>query len=307
MIDFKLNNYKLINSSDNIIPFKRKNQKVCRFCKKTSPEVSFNTVPHIIPELFGKNNITSNFECDNCNNTFQLYESSLSTLVLPYITLLGIRTKNKIPSFQSSKKNGKKATLMRIRDNVREFNFQNNLDDIKIDYSENKCTIIFRTKKFVPFHIHQILLKISISLLPESDLTENKHYLDHLFCKEPLNNGTEMPELWRYQLGNKIFKKPSAKLFKAKEVLVDRKEFPEYFLILVFGNIVFQYFLPLSKKNKRIHNKSNNISFEIFPAFYWNISKINKIEYNTFDILETRKVTIDEKIDLTFDKIQSDN
>ena len=69
--------------------------KVCKFCLKTSKEATFKNIPHVIPELLGRNNYTSNDECDNCNKLFGTYESDLANYISPYQTLIGQKTKTK--------------------------------------------------------------------------------------------------------------------------------------------------------------------------------------------------------------------
>lgn len=64
-----IDHYELYKSTSGHKDFYKKNPtgKKCRFCNKSYPDVSFKNIPHIIHELFGRNNIASNFECDNCN------------------------------------------------------------------------------------------------------------------------------------------------------------------------------------------------------------------------------------------------
>lgn len=85
--------------------------KTCRLCNKSFPETTFKTVPHIIPQLFGRNTYTSNIECDNCNNSFARNETDLATFISPFTTLLKMRTKKGVPIFKSRTDNRtKKAT-----------------------------------------------------------------------------------------------------------------------------------------------------------------------------------------------------
>lgn len=75
--------------------FKRNIKKVCKFCSKTSNETTFLNTPHVIPELFGKNNYTSNYECDECNKLFSYFETDIANFISPYQTLIGQKTKKK--------------------------------------------------------------------------------------------------------------------------------------------------------------------------------------------------------------------
>ncbi len=114
-----LHHYDLHKSTTDIVDKFRKNPtgKTCRFCNKKSPEVSFDTIPHIIPELFGRNDLTSNFECDSCNQLFQKFECDTSNMIQHYLGLLRIKTKHGIPSFQSIKNCNEFSTYLKIKDN----------------------------------------------------------------------------------------------------------------------------------------------------------------------------------------------
>lgn len=47
-----------------------KSKRVCRYCNKRSPEVSFRKVAHSISEALGNKKIITNDECDACNEKF---------------------------------------------------------------------------------------------------------------------------------------------------------------------------------------------------------------------------------------------
>ena len=47
-----------------------KSKRVCRYCNKKSPEVSFKKVAHSISEALGNKKIITNDECDACNEKF---------------------------------------------------------------------------------------------------------------------------------------------------------------------------------------------------------------------------------------------
>lgn len=47
----------------------------CRFCKKHSPDVTFNEIAHVLPHFIGNQHFKSEYECDACNQLFSKYES----------------------------------------------------------------------------------------------------------------------------------------------------------------------------------------------------------------------------------------
>jgi len=54
----------------NVIGEKDRTKRVCRYCNKSKPEVSFKKVAHSISEALGNKKIITNDECDTCNEKF---------------------------------------------------------------------------------------------------------------------------------------------------------------------------------------------------------------------------------------------
>lgn len=278
--------------------------KVCKFCKTAYPFVSFDTAPHSVPELFGRNNLTSNYECDTCNQRFQKFESDTSTMVQHYLSLLNIKTKNGVPTFQSIKKPDEYSTTLKSKgNNNRSLYFGTNLNDFKFNDEAKSLTVNFRTRKFRPFSIYKIFLKMGISLLTEDELKMNDHYLDFLNSEEPISDGRQIWTAFRYMLKTKYHIAPKVNLYKAKNTLLNNIEFPEFAILINFANIVFQLFLPISKKNIEEHRPENQLRLELFPAFALeDITKLKSVELYYFDLKETNKISITDNIILHYDK-----
>ncbi|GGF06406.1 HNH endonuclease [Flavobacterium limi] len=300
-----LDYYQLHNSTNDIKEKYNPNPdgKICKFCKEKYPAVTFNTIPHIVPELFGRNSIISNFECDNCNKKFQKYESDLSTMIQHYLALTKTKTKNGIPNFQSSKSRDEFSTTTKILNNTLKLSFGTNYEDFEFNEKNKTLTVKFRTRKFSPFSVYKVFLKMGISLLTEDELNENIHYLDFLNSEEPLDNGMQIWSCYRYMLKTKYHAKPKINLYKAKRTLIDDVEFPEYAILINFANVVFQFFLPISKKNYSEHKAKNKLRIELFPSFSLeNIREINYIDMYILELNEKQKVSITDTIVLYYER-----
>ncbi|MDX2306309.1 MAG: HNH endonuclease [Microscillaceae bacterium] len=297
-----LDYYDLVSQTSDQSQFKNNVHKVCRYCGKSSLETSFKTIPHIIPELFGKNSHTRNNECDACNQKFQLYESHTATFIQPFLTLYGVSTKKGIPEFQSRKNLGEKSTKLKVIDGKREFKVMNNLDDFKY-FGKNGIRLTLRTRHFIPFYIYKLFFKIGISLLPDSEVEDNKHYLELLSLSEPISDGLQFYSIWRYTMSSKIFLNPQAQLYKAKSIVINQNEFPEYVLMVQTGNLIYQFFLPISLKNIEFHNTSNFLILELFPSFiheadkFIKLKSLKKIDIKHLDLSITKKICFDEVIE----------
>lgn len=297
--------YELYNSTtkfENIFN-KSSSYKICRFCNRTSPAVTFNNIPHIIPELFGRNKITSNFECDSCNRKFQNYENDTATMIQHYLALTGIKSKNGIPTFKSNKINETYSTTLKTTGNERNIFFGTNLSDFEYDEKNKKFIIRFRTRRFRPFSVYKVFLKIGISLLSDEHLKKNEHFLEFLNSEKPIENGMQIWTVFRYMKKTKYVKTPKADLFKAKKILIENSEFPEYILILQFANVAFQFFLPISVDNMEIHNSENTLRVEMFPLFaYEDLNYVSKLEIYDMELSETNKVSITDEIILHYER-----
>jgi len=85
-------------------PVTRPRQRICRFCQKTWPAVSFNTDAHIIPESLGNRYLVSEYECDECNAKFGKMDDQLTKFLGVNRSLNGTRgkAKTKHPNYKSA-------------------------------------------------------------------------------------------------------------------------------------------------------------------------------------------------------------
>ncbi len=171
-----LDKYELISSTDDFKGvFDKTLEKECKFCgKKVSDGVTFNNIPHVLPQLLGKNNYTSNEECDDCNKMFGSFETDLANYISPYQTLIGQKTKNKVPNFQSRKQERQKSTTIVYKNGNPNINFNSNLCDFQYDYKNSLLNIKLRKKKFIPINVFKSLVKIGLSLCPKAELQDFK-------------------------------------------------------------------------------------------------------------------------------------
>lgn len=297
--------YELYRSSDNIDEKYTNNPlgKTCRFCQQSYPSVPFETIPHIVPELFGRNNVTSNNECDICNKKFQKYENDTSTMIQHYLALLKIKTKKGVPIFQSQKSPDEYSTTLKLLNDNANINFGKNFSDYKFDNEAKTLTVKFRTRKFCPYSVYKTFLKIGISLLTDNEIHINKHFLDFLNSETPINNGMQEWTIYRYMLKTKFYSTPKIDLYRAKQTLIAKDEFPEYILIVNFANIIFQFFLPISQTNIANYKKENRLNFQLYPSFmYDDIAKLESIEMFNMTLNETQKISITDKVILHYKK-----
>lgn len=301
--------YELHRSIDDVAEtfLKSPANKHCKFCNKPYPDVSFDNVPHIIPELFGRNKWTSNFECDLCNEKFQKFEVHTATMTQHYLSILQIKTKNGIPTFQSFKKPYEFATVIKTIEGNLSFNFGANLGDFQFNEENNSVSFFLKTKRFRPFFVYKTFLKIGLSLLTREELETNDHYHHFLESEVPIKNGMQFWRTFRYILKTKYYSVPKANLYKAKNTIDGKTVYPEYILILYFANVVFQFFLPISKKNIIEHSNDNNLVIEMFPSFALDdIASLSSIEIHNLELNETKPSSMTDSMTFYYDRLYKD-
>ncbi|MCT4613430.1 MAG: hypothetical protein N4A49_00985 [Marinifilaceae bacterium] len=304
-----LNNYSEIASTTKleINEFKKGIYKTCRFCGQSNNKVRFNNRPHIIPELLGKNNYLSNDECDSCNEMFGEAEYHLALFVQPYLTICGIKTKKKIPKFESRKDDRNNLTKIYRTHEGLHADFGRNLTD----FSRNidSVSIELRKKPYIPLLVYKAFVKVGISLMPIGEVENCFDTIEWL--KGVDNDVIYSTEVIRTRI-NKMYSKPFASIYKAKNIHEEGKEYPEYVLLIGTANLLFQIFLPFGRNNILYHKKGSQLIFDIFPASILNgdYTKIDKdkvkfdFNFTRYDLSSSEKIVEDDNLILLTDAIQ---
>jgi hypothetical protein len=257
--------YRLAGSTKEMVR-KSNSIKVCRFCKKDEQTVSFKMDAHAFPELLGENDFVSHEECDACNSMFSGFESHLSKFFLPYLSVLQVKGKKKIPEFHSRTDNGGEITrtiLKRGGDGRLQLIIGKD-DDLLIDRETKKMSIRFRLPPHKPMYVYKALVKIGLSVL-QSDLVEKYRSVFNWLMGEETKIAY-FPMVYITKVVHHKFANPFAELYEANWIFKGKGFNPELTLIVNFGNLVAQIFLPLSSQfdYERSHRKSPQL--EMYPA-----------------------------------------
>lgn len=297
--------YQLISSSENFKDSPTKKSDCCRFCGRDRNEVTFIQDTHLIPELLGENGILTMDECDTCNNLFSDYESNLAIFIRPYITLLGIKGKKKIPIFQSRTKNRDEETRTIVKHTLegnREIHLKQ-LDDYNIDRENKTLDLVFRKPSFIPVKVYKALVKIGLSLLPREYDKFNAETFEWLINKK--EDLSFIRNAYVSVLKRNYFLTPSADLYRAKKIVNGNIEYPEHILVVCFANIVFQIFMPFSEEMGLVHDPSRQLELNLFPSIaYENIEKVRTAEIKIYDLGISEHVFEDETISFSFENAE---
>lgn len=263
-----IDNYEIIASN----PTKRVNygidasgKKICRYCKRTEPEVTFRKVAHTISEGLGNKYTITNNECDDCNEYFgTVYEPDLITyldIMRPLFHVKGkggeiknIEGKNFIVENDTTDKNVLNIKIKQTPDNLNPIEETDDRFAFDLDHS----------KKVIPQNIYKALVKFSYGILPNDCLDKFTYTADWLIGNIEIDRLPLVMISW----GNTFIEHPRVVTYIRKN---DRTDLP--FAIGEFWvmNSIFVYIIPVDK-NDSFRNKQE-----------WEVLKRTFRYYNTIN------------------------
>ncbi len=233
-----------------------KNERLCRFCGLGEQDVTFKDEAHAIPEALGNKSLFSYYECDACNNFFgKGIENDLGNWSKPSRTFSRIRGKKGVPSL---KKGGEKPGW-RIDYELTGFVIKQYEDDPLMIVDEANKTITFELKRdaYTPVAVLKAFVKIGLTVLPSEELsnfTEAMNWIREADHSKGLVH--EFPLIRSFQPGPMPNDLIVLMLFRRRR---DVTGVPYAFLVLSFGNEVFQVFLPSPKQDAAINGVKLNL------------------------------------------------
>jgi hypothetical protein len=252
----------IIGDSDNKFYLGTKEPRICRFCKKNEKEVTFKMDAHVMPQFMGNRNLLSYFECDECNSLFSNYEDSFANFLGITRTFAQIKGQSrKVPKF----KDPRTGIEVYLSDTGIQLTTVEGKDSIKIDEEGKSLEITTTRPTYIPIHIPKVLIKIGLSMLPDSaveDYDLTRKFI--LQSDKDINfNNSNMLRIFGYFIpGPPKFPTPFAQLYRKK---TEKAELlcPSRQLILFYANYYFQMVLPFADSDKNLQGKQINVP--LFP------------------------------------------
>jgi hypothetical protein len=231
----------------------------CRFCGKTNPEVSFKDNAHVIPESIGNTTLFSTYECDSCNHFFgETIEDHLSKYLLPYKICSTISGKKNKLSYESIKKNRIDVTDY----NIDVIESDNGALIEWIDNKRFKLKMIRQT--YIPIMVFKSLVKMALSIVPESELDDLNNTFLWLKNKEScIEDNFGKYVVYRFITGKRIQRNIQVTICKRRN---DLKILPMYIFNICFSNYNFQIIVPCLKYDKMLDGVSLNMPY--LPTVY---------------------------------------
>lgn len=298
-----LERYRLIGSTDR--PLIKRSIRVCRYCYLNETSTTFKNKAHLVSHFLGGGRLYYE-ECDSCNSLFSKMESHFSRYFGAYFSLIGLKGKKGVPMYQSRSNDETRSTRTQvyIDGNGQRHITMMHKNDLDIDRINKTATFQVRPGPIKPLYIYANIVKYGVSTMPYSKLQPYKSVTDWLLGKCDIHL---MPIMFFYPIGHKIFQRSTIELYERIDntCISDGKVNPRYTVLMYFGNIFLQSFLPNGdeKENKAIFKQTelanglviNNDSLASYPN-----------QYKHVPLSETKSINMDYEISLQFDAITSD-
>lgn len=275
-----------------------KENRVCRFCKKSEIETTFEKRAHAIPEFVNNHILFSYYECDKCNQRFaKTIETHMGDYMNAHHTMSQVRGKNGVPSVR---KGGEKS---KISFNENGLYMESHDDEREIfDFDETNKTFNVNTIRttYIPIAIHKCLTKMALSLIDESEMIYFENTLEWINEENHDNSRFKIPYLpcfFSFTSGPLPFSKTTCMILKRAESPKENVSYMTF--LLAYGNYTFQIAIPLCKNDK------GDISMTAIPNIHEFLGIYEKPIYKIIDFSSTKKIKSDPvSIQMSFENLK---
>jgi len=242
--------------------------RICRFCRKREPEVSFRSDAHAIPESLGNKILFTNYECDSCNQFFgRGIENDFGIWSHIDRTLGGISGKHGVPTAK-----GAGWRIENESDHI-QVKRDGTAPDYVLDEEKKRFQFDIERGTYTPVAVLKAFVRIGLTLMPGEELPNFSEALDWIQEEDHTKSSVEQCPVFETSLSGIKLDRVHAFLLIRK---VGVRGVPYAFLNLAYGYKMFQVCLP-SLQDRAINGRDLTfppypILNEIDPALYREIS-----------------------------------
>lgn len=203
-----------------------KKHKVCRFCGKEEPGVTFAKDAHAFPEAIGNKVLATYYECDECNDKFgRTIENEYCKYFDLYHSIMmesgkdGKRKCNfKVPCDKRQDDCAKHCIRIEFDGDTLAIGRCKEASDDYIKLSNYSITISKPVGNCCPIAVFKALVKMAITVMPEEEVGVFSHSIKWILEEEHKNFYKNHPLLIRYQMipGFNVTKYPYFILYRRK-------------------------------------------------------------------------------------------
>ena len=232
-----------------------KSKRICRFCSKSYPEVSFKKVAHSISEALGNKKIITNEECDTCNEKFgKGIENDLILFLDFFRIFFGVKGKKGVPKLK-----GKNFEIT----NTGEIKIKLTLTDDEIkDLKHDVPRLELKSTQDITFqNIYKTLSKYALSVINRSQITD---FNDTIAWINGVKNMANLPKIAMLTSNDFLSTHPSIIVYLRKN---NETKLPFAVAEFRFTSLIFVYIIPGSSKD------SKDFTNEEDYKYFWNFFK----------------------------------
>ena len=260
----------------------------CRFCGKSTPDVSFESDAHAVPHLIGNRVLKTLYECDSCNKQlFSKMEEQFDAFMRFYHVFCHVsRNGNTVNSYKC---NSKSKASISISDEWTDINCCVG-EDLSTQVNLQDKTITFSgVRSYNPLAVFKAIVKMALAIVPESDIDNFEDTLRWLM--------TPSIQLSHLKLSIRLYE--GLHDFNGECMIYKRKEdhkgnVPRYLFGLKYNNLFIQISIPLCKENVSIEDHIQEL---LIPCQM--DAEGNRYLHFINDMSSNKKVS-KEKVSITF-------
>lgn len=261
----------------------------CRFCGKSTPEVSFESDAHAVPHLIGNRVLKTLYECDCCNKQlFSKMEEQFDAYTRLYHVFCHVsRNGNTVNSYKCHSKS--KAGVC-VSGEWTDVNFCVGEDLTSRVNQQDKTITISGVRSYNPLAVFKAVVKMALSIMPDSDLNNIEDTFRWL--------RTSDIHLSHLKLSIRLYE--GVHDFNGECMIYKRKDnhkdnVPCYLFGLKYNNLFIQIHIPLCKEDRYIQGP---ISVPVIPC-QMDAEGIRYLHYLN-DMSSNQKVS-KEKVSISYD------
>lgn len=224
-----------------------KSKRICRFCGRSMPEVTFKQKAHAISESLGNKGLVCREECDSCNKRFnENIEQDIINFFHFQLILHGVKGKNGSSTLKGDKisitkksscdpSNGEDTLVFKVKAMPDTRNPHEIADFISRQFS-------FPGVKFIPQNIYKCFCKYVMSLIDAKYLPAFQGTIE--WINEPISK-RRLPPVWHYAVSMNAT--PSLIIMQRKH---NHKDIPYCWAIINIASLQFLFIIPFCSLDK---------------------------------------------------------
>lgn len=293
-LDYFDSNYEFVSSYLSLEKGKKihigdKQNRVCRYCNKSSPEVKFKLEAHAIPEFTGNKSLIALDECDTCNEIFsRVIEDHFGKYLGAHRTLAQIHGKKGVPKYKSRDK----KSDIGLDENGLKITAREDDPIFEINEETNTVKITAHRQPYVPAAVFKCLVKMAIAIAPESLLNELVHLRKWILLEQHTYESFPYKPFIVFEQftpGPRPYPGVSLFLMKRKH---DESNVPYLQFVVAFSNTMFQIVLPMPEQDR--HIMGDQIQLMLFPIpfskdYAFGKTVVRELDMSGFEIVKNEE------------------